>query len=240
MLKLRECLPLLFMGLVGLHPRCPGKMFRLYVLTEGDKVDAFIISNAIHHDRDSGSIFLDAFVVPLTPEVAKSGLVQPTLNANRKEIIDTAREEMILWKHLIPAAVERCRTWEHKETCEYKINTTNTIPLSTFACRSPICTCGNGQDTNHLPPEFKPLAAFATRVAIPIIHAIPYMVAMMLDKLPNSTSSQTPAAPRDICGHCGSIKLSGLKACTRCEKVKYCNHACQKAAWKEHKKVCKR
>ncbi|THW07839.1 hypothetical protein D6D03_02944 [Aureobasidium pullulans] len=240
MLKLREGLPLLFMGLVGLHPRFPGKIFRLYVLTEGDKVDAFLISNAIHHDRDSGSIFLDAFVVPLTPEVAKSGLVQPTLNANRKEIIDTAREEMILWKHLIPAAVERCRTWEHKETCEYKINTTNTIPLSTFACRSPICTCGNGQDTNHLPPEFKPLAKFATRVAIPIIHAIPYMVAMMLDKLPNSTSSQTPASPRDICGHCGSVKFSGLKACTRCEKVKYCNHACQKAAWKEHKKVCKR
>ncbi|THZ83132.1 hypothetical protein D6C84_05200 [Aureobasidium pullulans] len=240
MLKLREGLPLLFMGLVGLHPRFPGKIFRLYVLTEGDKVDAFIISNAIHHDRDSGSIFLDAFVVPLTPEVAGSGLIQPTLNANRKETIETAREEMILWKHLIPAAVERCRTWEHKETCEYKINTTNTIPLSTFACKSPICTCGNGQDTNHLPPEFNPLAAFATRVAIPIIHAISYMVAMMLDKLPNSTSSQTPASPRDICGHCGSVKFSGLKACTRCEKVKYCNHACQKAAWQEHKKVCKR
>ncbi|THY32287.1 hypothetical protein D6D01_02594 [Aureobasidium pullulans] len=216
MLKLREGLPLLFTGLVGLHPRFPGKTFRLYVLTEGDKVDAFIISNAIHHDRDSGSIFLDAFVVPLNPR------------------------EMILWKHLTPATVERCRAWEHKETCEYKINTTNTIPLSTAAGKSPICTCGNGQNTNQLPPEFKPLAAFATRIAIPIIHVIPYMVAMMLDKLPNSTSSQTPAAPRDICGHCGGIKLSGLKACTRCEKVKYCNHACQKAAWKEHKKVCKR
>lgn len=41
------------------------------------------------------------------------------------------------------------------------------------------------------------------------------------------------------CGHCGATKPD-LKVCARCDKVCYCNRACQKAAWKEHKKVCKR
>lgn len=30
----------------------------------------------------------------------------------------------------------------------------------------------------------------------------------------------------------------GLRLCQRCRKAQYCSRACQKAHWKQHKKVC--
>lgn len=43
-----------------------------------------------------------------------------------------------------------------------------------------------------------------------------------------------------FCGHCNKQEtaLGEFKFCVRCSKVAYCNKACQKAAWKQHKKVC--
>ena len=48
---------------------------------------------------------------------------------------------------------------------------------------------------------------------------------------------------RDVttCATCkkGSSALSGpLKKCSRCEGPRYCSQECQKADWKQHKKVC--
>jgi hypothetical protein len=42
---------------------------------------------------------------------------------------------------------------------------------------------------------------------------------------------------RSECVICKSTK--SIKKCSRCRKVPYCSQACQKADWKEHKKVCK-
>ena len=41
-----------------------------------------------------------------------------------------------------------------------------------------------------------------------------------------------------ICASCGSSDAT--RRCTRCKDVVYCNTTCQKADWKEHKKICKR
>lgn len=41
------------------------------------------------------------------------------------------------------------------------------------------------------------------------------------------------------CAHCGAGSEKTLKKCMRCLSVAYCNHACQKAHWKQHKKVCR-
>ena len=46
----------------------------------------------------------------------------------------------------------------------------------------------------------------------------------------------------DICANCGKGEESsnGLKACTACKLVKYCNRECQIAHWPQHKKQCKK
>ena len=41
------------------------------------------------------------------------------------------------------------------------------------------------------------------------------------------------------CAACGKGG-DGLKACTACKLVKYCNASCQRAHWSKHKKACKK
>ena len=42
------------------------------------------------------------------------------------------------------------------------------------------------------------------------------------------------------CASCpGGVQTKKLLSCSRCNSVKYCSGACQKADWKSHKKVCK-
>ena len=41
------------------------------------------------------------------------------------------------------------------------------------------------------------------------------------------------------CGACDK-EGDGLKACTACKLVKYCNSSCQRAHWRKHKKECKK
>ena len=48
--------------------------------------------------------------------------------------------------------------------------------------------------------------------------------------------AQNPHTPK--CDHCNKPSETPLKLCSRCGKVHYYGVACQKAAWKEHKKDC--
>lgn len=99
-----------------------------------------------------------------------------------------------------------------------------------------------------MPIGYEDIAGFATRFALPLISAVPYAESVDDDEMISRMSAHLAelnldqmeeASGSDVCDNCGNSKPD-LKACTRCEKVKYCNHACQKAAWREHKKVCKR
>ena len=42
---------------------------------------------------------------------------------------------------------------------------------------------------------------------------------------------------RNCCDHCKSFK-EGMKRCSRCKAVFYCDAECQKAAWRNHKSLC--
>ncbi len=41
------------------------------------------------------------------------------------------------------------------------------------------------------------------------------------------------------CGGC-SLPGQGFRLCARCRSVRFCSRTCQKAAWPEHKKVCRK
>ncbi|KAG8987069.1 hypothetical protein FRB93_004961 [Tulasnella sp. JGI-2019a] len=60
------------------------------------------------------------------------------------------------------------------------------------------------------------------------------------DALLGSGAQRQPSHHRQSCASCGSPGGPGhvLKACIACHKVLYCNVACQKLHWKEHKEEC--
>lgn len=253
LIQAKEVIRQMCLGSVGLHPDSPGKKVCLFMLKDESTYQFFIIANALRHDRDTGSVFLDAFYMPATRDLIAHKSFQAILSPNVNHhslVINADAEDIKLWQSLIPALVERCRSWEHVENCTWKTNPS----------KASICDCGLGKDVSKMSSDFRDIARFATRIAIPAMSAVPYLESMTsqesMDRLtdemqtasleqrqqqqPLIPSSNAPnASNMDACGHCRTIK-PGLKACTRCEKVKYCNHTCQKAAWKTHKKECKR
>ncbi|KAG9751191.1 hypothetical protein KCU73_g6395, partial [Aureobasidium melanogenum] len=239
MILLKEVIGHMFSACAGSHSSAPGKRIPFFIV-EHNQDRKTLVADTLRHDRNTGSVFLDAFYMPPSAELEKHRSFEAMLaNKNSRSLIfDVSKEEMELWQRLLPALIERCRSWEHATDCKRK-----TRPTKSF-----ICDCGMGKDAAHMPKDYQGLAKFAIRVAIPMISAVPYvesmideeMVSKMTDAMDGvSLGKKKSATTKAGCDNCGSDK-PGLKVCSRCEKVKYCNHACQKAAWKTHKKVCKR
>lgn len=236
MLQLKEVVRQIFAGCAGCHGDNHNERLNMVVWTYDGVPKLQIIPSALRHDRDTGSIFLDGFYVPVTAESIRRMVTSSTVP--KILAIDASREDIELWQHLIPAIAERCRSWEHSPDCNFK-----TKPNTSF-----LCDCGVGQNAADMPSAFKSVADLATRIALPVISAVPYVESMtdakMIEEVADAVAAvnldhKNETSSSDVCDNCGSDK-PGLKACSRCEKVKYCNHTCQKAAWKKHKKVCKR
>lgn len=236
MILLKEVIGHMFSACAGFHATSPGKRITFFVV-EHHQTRKILVADTLRHDRNTGSIFLDAFYMPPSAELVKHSKAMADKNL-RSLVIDANEEEMELWQRLLPALVERCRSWEHATDCKRK-----TRP----AAEPIICDCGIGKDAAHMPKDHKGMAEFAIRVAIPMISAVPYVESMIDEKIVSkmtdamgsvSLNKKKDTTARAGCDHCGNDK-PGLKVCSRCEKVKYCNHACRKAAWKTHKKVCK-
>lgn len=236
MLQLKEMIGQMLAGYTGCNADAPKERINMFVWRHDGVAKFQIIPNALRHDRDTGSIFLDGFFLPVAAESTRR-MVTSSITPNFL-VIDASGEDIELWQCLIPAIAERCRSWEHSSECNYK-----TKPDTTF-----LCDCGVGQNAASMPSAFKFVAGLATRIALPFISSVPYVEPVTDAKMVSEINaimaavhlertSKTPSS--NVCDNCGSDK-PGLKACTRCEKVRYCNHACQKAAWQKHKKVCKR
>jgi hypothetical protein len=64
----------------------------------------------------------------------------------------------------------------------------------------------------------------------------PYMAA--LEHEFGADDKQNVVMRRFLSGHCGNCGKQSKSCCSRCKLVSYCGSACQKTAWKEHKKLC--
>ena len=215
------------------------KAFRFLLSKDCDTV---ILATALYHDRNTSSIVMDGYVVfqsdPRTQEMLQSMPQDEFLNRL------LSKEEVVRWKQLMPCLVEKCRqSWAHRKDCEYRLQ--NQIPLSTSQGVAPLCSCGEGKSLDWYPAgaRYRGLARYATRIAIPPVFAVPYVEPLILpsDAPPPRQGPETPgpgyASTIGKCGACVA-KKTNLKACVRCHVVQYCNHKCQKSAWKEHKKIC--
>ncbi|KAH7317479.1 hypothetical protein B0J17DRAFT_349474 [Rhizoctonia solani] len=200
---------------------------------------AILFISGIRLDLASMSIALDAAIVPLS-EKRIAGLSpgicdMQRLSAHPIVQIRARGHELVAWKRVLPASVERCRNWVHKPNCEYRSQ--GRIPLSVAWGETPLCSCGEGVGLTGPQwnvPEWKGLLPFATRAAISPIFSVSY-----IESVAGALNKQAPAKPVQACWKYGGSGKPELLLCGKCKKAKYCSTTCQRQHWMVHKKNCK-
>lgn len=248
--ELKESLNIIIQSFAGYNPRAMGQPVHNFQLTlsRNNSCHTLIFVSGLHHDLDLGSVVLDAWVLPLTHQRVQKLTpgIQSLMSTEPPPVgVCLSDRESTLWKRLLPALAERCRTWSHKASCEYRIK--GEIPLSVEEDRSPLCCCGEGKVTPSFTKvkEWAPFAKYVTRIAIAPVFPVPYVESLVrfpdpdVSDTPNTASSATTTTQRQQCDSCNASS-NKLLACGGCGKVKYCSKECQKAAWKAHKVQCKK
>jgi len=212
-------------GIQGGHAR------RLFALRDKatNNCDTIFFISDLRFDLHSHMIICDAFVLPLTHELMPKieSVFGKLVNGNNVVSVTAQEGEMRMWKQLLPALVERCRSWKHKDNCEYQSQ--GKVPLAEVMEEDPLCSCGRGKNTEAMSKVglWSKLAPHVTRIALSPLFAVSYLEAIGRD----------PAAHR--CLVCRAKGKPKLMMCTACKKVRYCSKACQKRDWKAHKRRCK-
>ena len=263
---LKQSLGTMFLSFAGLNEKHIGPKKTFQLALEESGVHTNIFATKIHFDLDLGSLAMEAYVIPFTIPRVKE-LFQPlgALQKTEPLSIRVSNDESTLWKRMLPAMAERCRTWSHKSTCEYRVK--GSAPLSTEAGQSPLCSCGEGTISGAElaklggVKEWAPFAKYAVRIALAPIFPVPYVESSLSEfskpstrdalrsqssapeagstSVSTSVSKSTTTAGHQTskCDHCGERK-DKLLVCGRCRKARYCASECQKADWKVHKKSC--
>lgn len=236
-----------------------------------DDVNMIIFVSKLRHNIDQSSIVLDAYVLPYKAGAnpLSSAIDKLLAHEDTQPISLTLKEaDAFFIRAMLPAAVEACRNgWSHGISCEYRRY--SSVSLYTESSDSPICSCGNGKDSEGFPriEGWEILRKHATRMALMPLSSVPYVEVQFSKEeralaRPRPRLSSTPEGTlegivQDLhslqivdpftdgdlngCKKCGKIPPAGVehKTCGRCKRVRYCGPVCQKVDWKEHKKVCK-
>ena len=215
-------------------------IFCLSCPTSGDY--ALIFVNDLKLDLTSQSIVADACVIPLNER--NSPVVSETMSRSSKQdmtTFSTLDDETRAWRLLLPAFVERCRTWQHGDLCEYRMRG---IPACSMDdnTTSPLCSCGLGKDLGAFAglDDWKAIQSEATRVAIsPLFPLLPLQKSFAeISRSEDPTKIYDCSFAENVCAECGGSGQPKLLVCSRCKKVQYCSQKCQKAHWKQHKAIC--
>ncbi|KAA1470752.1 hypothetical protein DENSPDRAFT_858545 [Dentipellis sp. KUC8613] len=209
-----------------------GPLRRLFAFYDDatDICDTLLFIGDVRYELHSHTVLCDGYVLPrpqhdLMQKIQRDFTKLLTSHGGPLRI-RFSRETMRAWKQLIPAFVERCRSWHHKDDCEYVSQ--GRIPLTEETDLDPLCSCGRGKDTEGMDTEalWKKFAPYVTRLALSPLFAVSYLESIGRD----------PAAHK--CSVCRGKGKPKLMACKACKKVQYCSAACQKKDWKAHKPKC--
>ncbi|KAG1731075.1 uncharacterized protein EDB91DRAFT_1330420 [Suillus paluster] len=244
LLDIKRTLHFIFGRASGLSNGKPPIGYAMQAIEESEAFVMFYITD-FRLDVGSHTIVADAWVMPSSPTIEKIEAFMH-LTPDNIQVIEMGVEERKAWTHLIVAATERCRTWEHKPNCEYRVQ--GAIPLTLEPDESPICSCGAGVGTEAFVkkyPGLRSLAPFLTRAAISPLF-VPSYLEKGIDLDDGDADMQTTPTPvpalalRDGCAACGKEggTSGSLLLCSRCKVVRYCSQGCQRKDWKEHKKGC--
>ncbi|KAG2043708.1 hypothetical protein BDR03DRAFT_1087208 [Suillus americanus] len=220
-----------------------------YGLLEEHALLVIIYITDLRLDLGSHAMVADAWVMPSSASSKQAEAFRKVsrhvLSGSSMKQFRITVEERKAWMHLLVAATERCRTWEHKTNCEYRIQ--GAIPLTFEPDESPICSCGAGVGAEAFVnkyPTLHPLAPHVTRAAISPLFALSYME--KVGNLEDAAATKTPSTPvsaaavRHVCATCGKegSGSGSLLICSRCKVVRYCSKGCQGEDWKGHKQNC--
>jgi hypothetical protein len=156
--------------------------------------------------------------------------------------LSVSESQMKLWRSALPAMAERCRDWEHLQTCEYMADWKFTS----------LCSCGKGKVPDELPVlDGWNLKPHSTRIAISPIFCPPYLERTrgfskcLADNNAECMEMRRTFAPITDATALSSQKhkckicwKNGDRKCSKCKEVVYCSTACQRKDWKEHKVFC--
>lgn len=247
---LKDSLFSMFMHFSGLQGD-QASIFGIHNPTAGGVHMIFFVS-CLRLDMANHTVVLDAAVLPLTNTLVPQ--IRPFLAALTSSLrlcnINVDDKELGLWKQILPALVERCRQWQHRPRCEYLKK--SQIPVSVDKGQSPICSCGDGKLPTEFGagiPKWDMVSKYAVRAAISPSFSVPFVelcgTEITTTAAATTTTTTRPASDSDDrCKTCAKNAstpgITKLLKCARCHRVSYCSVPCQRADWKDHKKLCTR
>ncbi|KAK7043352.1 MYND-type domain-containing protein [Favolaschia claudopus] len=180
--------------------------------------DTLLLVDRLCFDLSSHTIVCDGYVLPLSsPRMDEMGQNFHRLVPDIKDLY-LEPGEITAWKNLLPVLVERCRTWQHLDSCQYA--QTGQVPLTTEYDIIPLCVCGEGKNAKEISKQalWKPLAKYCTKIALGPLFGVSYVEDIL------KTDRR-----------CYVCRKKASMTCLECKKDRYCGKACQKADWKRHK-----
>jgi hypothetical protein len=112
-------------------------------------LSAVFLVESMRLDLARRTVVLDCAVLVVTAEVLRvleeSGNIAKLMTPSQGYgVVKVDKEEMRLWKEMLPSWVERCREWKHREGCEYGRDGTWKAPVSVEMGGEVVCGCGKG------------------------------------------------------------------------------------------------
>jgi hypothetical protein len=141
--------------------------------TPSGPADLILFVKGLCLDSISHSIVAEAYALPVSNVINVRHLATEVQKLNWKSpTVEILTDQFELWTRALMAMAERCRDWEHKESCEW----TKEGLQSVGSMKSSFCSCGVGKvGDDFKKSQWREFSGYVTRVAITPIFAVPYL-----------------------------------------------------------------
>ncbi|EIW55412.1 uncharacterized protein TRAVEDRAFT_66582 [Trametes versicolor FP-101664 SS1] len=145
----KDSIHTIFVRSTGIQGGAAKRVFALRDDQTNNCDTVFFVSD-VRFDLHSHTMVCDAYVLPLTRAILRQidSFFGKLVYGGDMANVSVFEGEMQAWKQLIPAFVERCRTWAHTDDCEYLKR--QQAPLTLEMEAVPLCSCGQGKDVEGL------------------------------------------------------------------------------------------